>query len=85
MYLIFMCLSLVCWVVVYLWSPETRRLPLEAMGALFGDKVVLHLTADGLDVVEKEMSNQEHDSSAPTGASNEKDSTSVVHDETVKV
>ena len=53
MYLIYMGLCLVCWLLVYLWLPETRGLPLEEIGGLFGDTVVLHLTADGHGVVEK--------------------------------
>ena len=54
MYLIYMSLSLLCWLLVYLWVPETRRLPLEEIGDLFGDTVVLHLTADGHHIVEKD-------------------------------
>jgi hypothetical protein len=53
MYLIYMSLALLCWVLVYFWIPETRRLPLEEIGGLFGDTVVVHLTADGHHVMEK--------------------------------
>ncbi|OAL29224.1 hypothetical protein AYO22_02118 [Fonsecaea multimorphosa] len=52
-YLIFMALCIVCEVVVYLFIPETRGRPVEEMGALFGDDVVLHLTLDGRGLVEK--------------------------------
>ena len=53
MYLIYLGLCLVCGVIVYFWVPETRGLPLEQIGDLFGDVVVVHLTADGHDIVEK--------------------------------
>ncbi|KIW67196.1 hypothetical protein, variant [Phialophora macrospora] len=53
MYLIFMAFCLVCEVVVWAYVPETRGLPVEEMGALFGDEVVLHMTSDGRGLVEK--------------------------------
>ncbi|OQV04558.1 hypothetical protein CLAIMM_09418 [Cladophialophora immunda] len=53
MYLIFMALCIVCEVVVYLFVPETRGRPVEEMGALFGEEVVLHMTLDGRGLVEK--------------------------------
>ncbi|KAH0847282.1 hypothetical protein AYO21_07328 [Fonsecaea monophora] len=54
MYLIFMAFCIVCEVVVYFFVPETRGLPVEEMGTLFGDEVVLHMTLDGRGLVEKE-------------------------------
>jgi len=55
-YLVFMGLSLICWVMVYLWIPETKGLPIEEIGELFGDTVVVYLTKDRLGIVEeKEM------------------------------
>jgi hypothetical protein len=53
MYLIFMSFCVVCEVVVWVFVPETRGLPVEEMGALFGDEVVLHMTSDGRGLVEK--------------------------------
>lgn len=53
MYLIFMGLCIICEVVVYFYVPETRGKPVEEMGALFGEEVVLHMTADGRGLVEK--------------------------------
>ena len=53
MYLIFMGLCVICEIVVYLYVPETRGRPVEEMGALFGDDVVLHMTSDGRGLVEK--------------------------------
>jgi hypothetical protein len=55
MYLIWMGLSLICEVLVFFYVPETRGKPVEEMGALFGDEVVLHITADGRDLVEKDV------------------------------
>lgn len=53
MYLIYMSLCIVSEVIVYYYIPETRLKPVEEIGALFGDEVVLHMTADGRDLVEK--------------------------------
>ncbi|EXJ68554.1 uncharacterized protein A1O5_08347 [Cladophialophora psammophila CBS 110553] len=53
MYLIYMALCLVCEIVVYFFIPETRGRPVEEMGALFGEEVVLHMTLDGRGLVEK--------------------------------
>jgi hypothetical protein len=53
MYLIWMVLCLVCTLLVYLYVPETMRLPMEEVAALFGDTVVVHLTADGRHVLEE--------------------------------
>jgi hypothetical protein len=53
MYLIWMGLCLGCTVLVYLYVPETMRLPMEEVAALFGDTVVVHLTADGRHVLEE--------------------------------
>ena len=53
MYLIFMGFCIVCEVLVYLFVIETRGRPIEEMGALFGDEVVLHMTSDGRGLVEK--------------------------------
>lgn len=48
-----MGLCIICEVIVYLYVPETRGRPVEELGALFGDEVVLHLTSDGRGLVEK--------------------------------
>jgi hypothetical protein len=34
--------------------PETKGRTLEEVAELFGDRVVLHMTADGTDIVEKD-------------------------------
>jgi hypothetical protein len=41
-------------VVIYFFVPETSSLALEEIGALFGDEVIVHMTADGHGLVEVE-------------------------------
>jgi hypothetical protein len=53
MYLVFMGFCIVCEVIIYFYVPETQGIPVEEMGALFGDEVALHMTADGRGIVEK--------------------------------
>lgn len=55
MYLIYMGFCLVSEVVVYFYVPETRGRPIEEMGMLFGEnsEIMLHMTSDGKDLVEK--------------------------------
>lgn len=55
MYLIYMSLCICCAIIVYFFVPETKQIPLEEIGALFGDEVVVHLTADGHNIVEKRL------------------------------
>jgi hypothetical protein len=45
-------LCIISAIIVYFWIPEIKGLPIEEIGALFGDEVVVHLTADGHGVVE---------------------------------
>ena len=42
-----MGLCIIVIIVIYFFLPETKRIPMEEIGALFGDKVIVHLTADG--------------------------------------
>ncbi|KAK3640165.1 hypothetical protein LTR56_005577 [Elasticomyces elasticus] len=79
MYLIYMSLCLVSWVLVYFFIPETRRLPLEEIGALFGEEVMIHLTNDGLGIVEKEI--LEQDISPGNAATQKKEVGNAVHKE----
>lgn len=52
MYLLYMGLCLVCGAIIYFFIKETKGLPLEELAALFGDEVVVHMTADGTGIVE---------------------------------
>lgn len=48
---LYMGLTLISTIIVYFFIPETKRLPVEEIAGLFGDKVVVHLSADRLDAV----------------------------------
>ncbi|KAH8697513.1 general substrate transporter [Talaromyces proteolyticus] len=58
---LYMGLCLISTVVIYFFVVETKGLPVEEIGALFGDKVVAHLTADGQGIVEDDSSKAETD------------------------
>ena len=53
MYFLYMALCLISTVMVYFFIPETKQMPVEELGALFGDEVIVHLTADGHGIVEE--------------------------------
>ena len=55
MYFLYMGLCIISTIIVYFYIPETKRLPVEEIGALFGDEVVVHLTDDGHGIVEEQM------------------------------
>lgn len=55
MFLIYFALLVVSFFVVYFYIPETKGLPVEEIGALFGDEVVVHLTSDGQGIKEDKM------------------------------
>lgn len=38
--------------IVYFFLPETANKTMEEMGDLYGDEVVVHLSADGNDIIE---------------------------------
>ena len=52
MFLIYFALLVVSFIITYFYIPETKGLPIEEIGALFGDEVVVHLTSDGQGIVE---------------------------------
>lgn len=52
MFLIYAGLCVISFIVTYFYIPETKGLPIEEIGALFGDAVAVHLTADGEGIVE---------------------------------
>lgn len=72
MYMLYFALCIVSFFFVYFFIPETKGIPIEEIGALFGDTVVAHLSADGHDIVEDQQEKAEH-------------TTAVVEEETVKV
>lgn len=55
MYLLYMGLCLIAFIIFYFYVPETKQVPMEELGALFGDEVVVHLTADGRGIVEEQV------------------------------
>lgn len=52
-YLLYMALCLVSGTVVYFFIPETKGLPMEELAALFGDQVMVRLSADGQGVIKE--------------------------------
>ena len=52
MFLIYFALMIVSFIITYFCIAETKGLPVEEIGALFGDEVAVHLTSDGLGIVE---------------------------------
>jgi hypothetical protein len=52
MFLIYAGLCVIAFGGVFFFVPETKGLPIEEIGALFGDSVAAHLTADGEGIVE---------------------------------
>ncbi|OQU95925.1 hypothetical protein CLAIMM_02080 [Cladophialophora immunda] len=52
MFLIYAGLCVISFIFTYFYIPETKGLPVEEIGALFGDTVAVHLTADGAGLVE---------------------------------
>lgn len=51
--------------VQYFYLPETKGVPLEEMGDLFGDEVVVHLAQDGRGIVESDKMTAEHVEETP--------------------
>lgn len=47
MFLIYCVICIFSFFVVYFFIPETKGLPVEEIGAIFDDKVAVHLIADG--------------------------------------
>ena len=62
--MIYFSLAVVSAVVVYFFIVETKNLPMEEIGALFGDEVVVHLTADGHGIVEDKPGVEQMESAA---------------------
>ncbi|KIV93515.1 hypothetical protein PV10_04726 [Exophiala mesophila] len=69
MYLIYAGLSVVSLVLTIFYIPETKLIPMEEIGALFGDHVVTHMTANGQALVEEEKAGETHLEMAKPAAS----------------
>ena len=54
MYMVWFACSMATPIVIYFFVPETKGRTLEEVAELFGDRVVLHMTADGTEIVEKD-------------------------------
>jgi hypothetical protein len=59
MFLIYCGLSALATAMVYFYIPETKGLPVEELGALFGDEVALHMTSDQMDIVEQSVEDKQ--------------------------
>ena len=64
MFLIYAGLCVVSLIGVYFYLPETKGLPVEEIGALFGDSVAVHLTEDGKGIVEDKQSEHQIENAA---------------------
>ncbi len=64
MFLIYFALAIIASIISYFYIVETKNLPMEEIGALFGDEVVVHLTADGHGIVEDKPGSEHIESSA---------------------
>ncbi len=64
MFLIYAGLCVISFVITYFYIPETKGLPVEEIGALFGDRVAVHLTADGEGIVEDKQGEVQIENSA---------------------
>ena len=58
MFLIYFTLAIIAAIISYFYVVETKNLPMEEIGALFGDEAVVHLTADGHGIVEDKPVNE---------------------------
>ncbi len=67
MFLIYFVLAIISCIISYFVIVETKNLPMEEIGALFGDEVVVHLTADGHGIVE-DKGGSEHIETGTAGA-----------------
>lgn len=66
-YMLFFGLNIVSTVICYFYVPETKGKTLEEMGELFGDTVILHMTAEGT-IDEKEKGRLEETVVQPDAA-----------------
>jgi len=53
MYMVWFSCNIVSTIIIYFYIPETTGIALEEVGELFGDKVLVHMTADQLGIVDE--------------------------------
>lgn len=58
-YLLYMALCIVSGVIVFFFIPETKGLPMEEIAALFGDEVMVKLSADGHEIIKNDIAEVE--------------------------
>ncbi|KAJ9614304.1 hypothetical protein H2200_002440 [Cladophialophora chaetospira] len=64
MIMIYAGFCVIFFIFTYLYIPETKGLPIEEIGALFGDSVAVHLTSDGDGIVEEKQNEFQIENSA---------------------
>ena len=55
MYFLYMGLCIIPTIITSFYISKTNLLPVEGVGALFDDEVVVHLTKDGHGIVEQQI------------------------------
>lgn len=55
MFLIYSGFCIFSFIIVYIYIPETKNIPVEEIGGLFGDMVAVHLSEERIDSVDKQL------------------------------
>lgn len=55
MFLIYSCICIISFIITYFYIPETKGLPIEEIGALFGDTVAVYLTRDTKGIIKEKQ------------------------------
>ncbi|KIV85577.1 hypothetical protein PV11_01255 [Exophiala sideris] len=67
MFLIYFGFAVIAAIIAWVFIVETKGVPMEEIGALFGDEVVVHLTTDGHGIVEDKSGPEEVENVSNTG------------------
>ena len=67
MFLIYFGLAIIAAIIAWFFIVETKGVPMEEIGALFGDEVVVHLTTDGHGIAEDKSGPEEVENVSSTG------------------
>lgn len=59
MFLVYFGCAIIAAIIAWFFVVETKGVPMEELGALFGDEVVVHLTSDGHGIVEDKRAPEE--------------------------